>query len=438
MFERDGAAFKPPASYPRRALVAWSTHDLPTLAGWWREDDLDTREKLGILGGEELAAQRRDRKLARAALLEALEAERLVKPGSIPPDGALGDDLAFAVQRFLANTPASVMVVQMEDVLGVVPQANLPGTVDEHPNWKRKLPVPVEELRAPSAFQAARARAGRRARTLAQEARRAPRPGEGAHPARDLPRPAARRVHLPDASRLAPYLAKLGVSHMYCSPYLKARPGSKHGYDIIDHGELNPEIGTRADFDAFVDALRHNGLAQVMDIVPNHMGVLAADNAWWQDVLENGPASVYANSFDIEWSPTAEHLTNRVLLPVLADHYGIELAAGKLVLGFDPATGAFAITYFEHRLPIDPREYPRILGPAIGELEAAGGGLSHQAAVAALRHGSVRAPPGARDHGARGDRGAQPGRRKSARAGSRRSPAPAPRCPPRSSAPSPR
>ncbi|HUQ27942.1 MAG TPA: alpha-amylase family glycosyl hydrolase, partial [Usitatibacter sp.] len=99
------------------------------------------------------------------------------------------------------------------------------------------------------------------------------------------------RACKPAQARLAPYLAKLGVSHMYCSPYLKARPGSKHGYDIIDHGALNPEIGTRADFDAFVAALRHNGLAQVMDIVPNHMGVLAADNAWWQDVLENGPAS---------------------------------------------------------------------------------------------------------------------------------------------------
>ncbi|MEP7068395.1 MAG: malto-oligosyltrehalose synthase, partial [Usitatibacter sp.] len=379
MFERDGAAFKPPASYPRRALVAWSTHDLPTLAGWWQEEDLETRRALGILAGDALAAQRADRKASRAALVEALASEGLVKAGSVAADGAIHESLAFAVQAFLAKTPAAVMVVQMEDVLGVAPQANLPGTVEGHPNWKRKLPVPIEELaRHPRFRRLARELASVRGRS--RRKRDAP---AGLDKAR-IPRATYRlQLHgeftFRDAARIAPYLAKLGVSHVYCSPYLKARPGSKHGYDIIDHDELNPELGTRADFGAFVAALRANGLSQVMDIVPNHMGVLAADNAWWQDVLENGPASEYANFFDIEWNPTAEHLTHRVLLPILADHYGIELAAGKMVLGFEPAAGAFAIRYFEHRLPIDPREYPRILGPALRELDAAGAPLSRQA-----------------------------------------------------------
>src|SRR5690349_22036849 len=105
----------------------------------------------------------------------------------------------------------------------------------------------------------------------------------------------------------------------------------------------------------------------------------AADNAWWLDVLENGPASVCADYFDIDWNPPAEHLAHRVLLPVLADHYGIELTAGKLVLEFNPATGAFGVRYYEHHLPIDPREYPRILARAVREVESKGAPLAHHA-----------------------------------------------------------
>ena len=394
MFERDAGAFKPPASYPRRALVAWSTHDLPTLAGWWQEDDLDTRHALGLMSGADLATQRAERHAARGALLEALEREGLAKRAGMSQEGGLRDDVAFAVQAFLARTPAAVMVVQMEDVLGVVPQANLPGTVDQHPNWKRKLPLALEELARHPRFK----RVARELGAIRGRSRKKRDTPAGLDKAR-IPR-ATYRVQLHgeftfrDTARLAPYLARLGVSHMYCSPYLKARPGSKHGYDIIDHAELNPEIGTRADFDAFAAALREHGLAQVMDIVPNHMGVLAADNAWWQDVLENGPASVYAGFFDIEWHPTAEHLNRRILLPVLADHYGIELAAGKLVLGFEADSGSFAIRYFEHRLPIDPREYPRILGGALRELEAAGGALTHQAqSLRSIAEAFERLPP---------------------------------------------
>jgi len=174
------------------------------------------------------------------------------------------------------------------------------------------------------------------------------------------------------------------VSHIYCSPFLKARKGSTHGYDIIDHNELNPEIGTREDFEAFIAELKRHGMGLMMDIVPNHMGVLAADNAWWQDVLENGPASACADYFDIDWQPPSESLHNRVLLPVLADHYGLELAAGKLALEFEAASGSFAVRYHEHRLPIDPREYPRILQVAVRALDAAGEELRHPAQ--SLRH----------------------------------------------------
>ena len=381
LFERDGGAFKAPASYPRNALVGWATHDLPTLAGWWEARDLHERGSLGLVGRAELPALLEERRRSRAALLEALAREGLAPQGSTrSADDPFDEDIAIAVHAFIARTPSSVMVVQREDVLGLADQANLPGTVDQHPNWRRKLPVTLEALERDS-------RVRRLARLLATS-RGQPSRGRGAMPeslARaPIPRATYRlQLHgeftFRDATALVPYLASLGVSHVYCSPYLRARKASKHGYDIIDHGELNPEIGTREDFDEFVAELKRNGMSQVMDIVPNHMGVLAADNAWWLDVLENGPASVCADYFDIDWSPPAEHLAHRVLLPVLADHYGIELTAGKLVLEFNPATGAFGVRYYEHHLPIDPREYPRILARAVREVEGKGAGLSHHA-----------------------------------------------------------
>ena len=103
------------------------------------------------------------------------------------------------------------------------------------------------------------------------------------------------------AAAIVPYLAELGVSHVYCSPYLRARSGSLHGYDIIDHSALNPELGSYEDFEHFSSVLRAHGMGQIIDVVPNHMGVMEADNAWWMDVLENGEASIYAGHFDIDW-----------------------------------------------------------------------------------------------------------------------------------------
>ncbi|MBA2492955.1 MAG: malto-oligosyltrehalose synthase, partial [Gammaproteobacteria bacterium] len=172
------------------------------------------------------------------------------------------------------------------------------------------------------------------------------------------------------AVEIAPYLHKLGVSHCYASPYLKARPGSMHGYDIIDHNAINPEIGTEDDHRHYADTLQGLGLGQILDIVPNHMGIMGSDNAWWLDVLEHGPASVYADFFDIDWSPLKRPLQGKVLLPVLGDHYGAVLERGELKLAFKAAQGVFAVHYFEHLLPLDPREYPRILRLGLSELNA--------------------------------------------------------------------
>jgi (1->4)-alpha-D-glucan 1-alpha-D-glucosylmutase len=176
-----------------------------------------------------------------------------------------------------------------------------------------------------------------------------------------------------DAAALAPYLARLGVSHLYASPYLKARPGSTHGYDIVDHDRLNPELGGDAAFADMVAALRQSGLGQVLDFVPNHMGVGGADNPLWLDVLEWGPDSLYAGWFDIDWDPDRRYLRDKLLVPFLGDQYGLELERGRLALKFDPAAGSFAVwAYDTHKLPICPLHYHRILGDAHPELERLG------------------------------------------------------------------
>ena len=160
------------------------------------------------------------------------------------------------------------------------------------------------------------------------------------------------------AAALADYLRELGISHLYASPYFKAPPGSTHGYDVTDHNTLNPEVGSREDYDAFVSALKQNGLGQIADFVPNHMGI-GPLNPYWMDVLENGRGSKYAPFFDIDWHPLKEELAEKVLLPILGDQYGRVLEKGELKLNFEH--GTFHLTYFETRLPINPRSYGVIL-----------------------------------------------------------------------------
>ncbi len=161
-----------------------------------------------------------------------------------------------------------------------------------------------------------------------------------------------------DAAAIAPYLAQLGVSHVYLSPIFKARPGSVHGYDVTDHNQLNPELGTENDFSSMIDAFRDHELGRILDIVPNHMGVWGADNPLWLDVLEWGPYSQYAGWFDIDWSAQ----DGKLLAPVLGAQYGEELRSGKLKLHFEE-DGSFAVwAYDAHKLPIDPLTFPLILG----------------------------------------------------------------------------
>jgi len=154
-----------------------------------------------------------------------------------------------------------------------------------------------------------------------------------------------------DAIAILPYLADLGVSHLYTSPILQAMPGSMHGYDIVDHSRVNSELGGEEGFDRLTDALRAHGMGLVLDVVPNHMAI-GEENRWWWDVLQHGRASRYAGYFDIDWEPPEARLRDVILLPVLADHYGRVLEAGEIRLVRGEA-GVVLVAYGDRRFPLE-------------------------------------------------------------------------------------
>ncbi|RJQ45486.1 MAG: malto-oligosyltrehalose synthase [Nitrospiraceae bacterium] len=175
-----------------------------------------------------------------------------------------------------------------------------------------------------------------------------------------------RSFRFPDAKAIIGYLNQLGISDIYSSPYLGAKKGSLHGYDIVDHNVLNPEIGTREEYEDFTAGLREFGMGQILDIVPNHMGI-GNENAMWMDLLENGQSSVFDVYFDVDWEPVKRELKDKVLLPVLGAQYGIVLENKEITLSFHE--GAFFISYYEHRFPVRPQTYTLILKHGISALE---------------------------------------------------------------------
>lgn len=172
------------------------------------------------------------------------------------------------------------------------------------------------------------------------------------------------------ATEIVPYLAELRVTHCYASPYTQARPGSTHGYDVINHARLNPELGTDADFAAFLDALAAAGMSHILDIVPNHAGVGTNQNKWWNDVLEHGRSSAYADYFDIAWdTPPRCEQSGRVLLPLLGDTLGVVLEKGELRAALDD--DGFAVHYYDRRFPLSPESYRAILDAAASRASSA-------------------------------------------------------------------
>jgi (1->4)-alpha-D-glucan 1-alpha-D-glucosylmutase len=166
-----------------------------------------------------------------------------------------------------------------------------------------------------------------------------------------------------DAVPVVDYLATLGISDAYASSYLKAVPGSLHGYDVADPTKLNPEIGTDEEYWGWIAALNQRGMGHVLDLVPNHMGIARASNPWWIDVLENGPSSRYAQFFDITWRPLKDELADKVLIPTLGDQYGVVLERKELQLAY--RDGSFVVCYFDDWFPIAPDTFGQILSPAL-------------------------------------------------------------------------
>jgi (1->4)-alpha-D-glucan 1-alpha-D-glucosylmutase len=171
------------------------------------------------------------------------------------------------------------------------------------------------------------------------------------------------------AAELVPYLAALGITECYTSPLLAARPGSAHGYDICDHSRLNAELGGEAGFAAFAAACCEHGLGILLDIVPNHMSTDPEANHWWRSVLANGPSSPYATYFDIEWDPVKPELKQKILLPVLAEQYGVTLDGGLLRLELED--GAFRLRYYGLDLPLNVRKLGLVLGYRLDALREA-------------------------------------------------------------------
>ena len=165
---------------------------------------------------------------------------------------------------------------------------------------------------------------------------------------------------------MSEYLARLGAGACYTSPYFAAMPGSTHGYDVCNHNAINPELGGREAHLQFTDRLTALGLGHVVDFVPNHMGVGTGVNAWWRDVLENGPAAAAALYFDIDWTPVKAALHAKLLLPILGNQYGRVLERGELTLKF--VDGNLVLNYHEHELPINPKQVPTVLRLATGPL----------------------------------------------------------------------
>ena len=192
-----------------------------------------------------------------------------------------------------------------------------------------------------------------------------------------------------DAARIVPYLHALGVTDCYTSSYLKAVPGSLHGYDIVDPTTLNPDLGTEDDFRLFTDSLTQHGMGQILDVVPNHMGIAKSCNAWWQDVLENGPSARYASFFDIDWRPVKAELEGKVLLPILGEQYGTVVENQEIILEYQK--GRFFIRYGDHQLPVDPKHAAMILALRLDEfINLAQSNDPHvqelQSILTALRH----------------------------------------------------
>jgi (1->4)-alpha-D-glucan 1-alpha-D-glucosylmutase len=357
-FEREETAFKNPEAYPRSAMAVITTHDLPTFVGWWRGLDIDLRQTLAVFDPATAERERLARESDKKEFAKALSKHNLLTSSDVPREPPLE-----AAVRYLARTACALTALQIEDASGELNQPNMPGMDASLPNWRRRLSNTLESIMTPNALMP------RLSVVLAEEGRDALKRRNvlAAPPPRATYRLQFHKdFTFDDAAKIVPYLAKLGISHVYASPIQAASPGSIHGYDIVDHGVINPELGGEEGFKRFSDVLKAHGLKLLLDIVPNHMGVGGQSNGWWLSVLEWGRLSPHAEAFDIDWKrPGAD---GKIIVPFLGSRYGEALEKGELQLKFDEKEGSFSVWHWEHRFPVCPLTYPLILDQAVASL----------------------------------------------------------------------
>ncbi len=347
-----------PAEIPEQAVAMAFAPDRPTLAGFWQGLDL---EKTGAAGAEEDLAEALDRRKEEKKLILAnLEEEDLLPPGTVIEEEdvpELTDALNRAIHRSLARRPAPLVMVRLEDIFRIRESSS-------------RLSLSLEDMEASSALADFGAVVGReRSENIVQPEHRSRRPLKAIIPRATYRLQMNADFTFSQAADIVPYLAELGISHCYTSPCFAARAGSTHGYDVVDPNDFNHEIGGMEGYRMFHRTLAAHGLGQVMDIVPNHMGVMGGDNAWWLDILENGRSSAFAQFFDIDWRPVKAELRDKLLVPVLGEPYGLALEQGNLRLSADIPGGSFFVSYYHHRFPLDPRTYPLILNRRLDILE---------------------------------------------------------------------
>jgi len=356
LFERDAnRGFLPPANYARQALASFTTHDLPTLRGWRSGLDIDMRNCFFNAPNPETAHIIREHETR--ALNEALEAESLL------PANLNASRMHHAVLHFMARTPALLLTIQAEDIINDAHQPNLPGPDNGYPNWRRRMEESVCAIARPDGPLA---KAGA---CMALE-NRGLRLGQSVL-ASDPPR-ATYRLQLnatftfDDAAALAPYLARLGISHIYASPIYASAPDSVHGYDVIDYTRINPVLGGEDGFLRLSAALKANGLKMLLDFVPNHMSKstdVRGENLMWRSTLESGPLSPFARVFDIDWERDGPD--GKILLPCLQESLRNANARKKLQLQYKSETGEFCFAYETQIFPIRLHDYNDILKAAI-------------------------------------------------------------------------
>src|SRR6202045_4166308 len=194
------------------------------------------------------------------------------------------------------------------------------------------------------------------------------------------------------AAAIVPYLKALGITHLYASPFTKARKGSSHGYEVVNHTVINPELGGEEGVARFSETLRKHDLGLILDFVPNHVGVHFDDNPWWLDVLEWGEASPHPVSFDIDWELLPYRARGGGLLPIPGSSYGKALENGEIELRYAAGEANFPAWSFEHRLPIAPERYGEILKTAVKEAGAEDSAAGKRILDLAARYHGLRHP----------------------------------------------